>query len=161
MVDWNGGIEWNDELNMLTQWSPPYKDHVYLPTKINFRHASGPSKRKDYLFIKAIYFKVYISILLFPCSLSDLLHSSNDSTSMLSDSDESISTCSDTVITWTLSRKSQLRILFTSLQRCGITICRQHFSSFFSCEGIQWNFTTAFAPWPGGFYERLIGMVLA
>ena len=32
-------------------------------------------------------------------------------------------------------------------------------SSFFSCEGIQWNFTTAFAPWQGGFYERLIGLV--
>jgi len=32
-------------------------------------------------------------------------------------------------------------------------------SSFFSCEGIQWNFTTAFAPWQGGFYERLVGLV--
>ena len=32
-------------------------------------------------------------------------------------------------------------------------------SSYFSCEGIQWNFTTAFAPWQGGFYERLIGLV--
>ena len=32
-------------------------------------------------------------------------------------------------------------------------------SSFFSCEGIQWNFTTAFAPWQGGFYEHLIGLV--
>ena len=32
-------------------------------------------------------------------------------------------------------------------------------SSFFSCEGIQWNFTTAFTPWQGGFYEHLIGLV--
>jgi len=31
--------------------------------------------------------------------------------------------------------------------------------SFFSYEGIQWKFTTALAPWQGGFYERLVGIV--
>ena len=31
--------------------------------------------------------------------------------------------------------------------------------NYFSYEGIQWNFTTAFAPWQGGFYERLVGLV--
>ena len=30
---------------------------------------------------------------------------------------------------------------------------------FLSYEGIQWQFTIALAPWQGGFYERLIGMV--
>jgi len=31
--------------------------------------------------------------------------------------------------------------------------------SFFSQEGISWKFTTALAPWQGGFYERLVGLV--
>ena len=30
---------------------------------------------------------------------------------------------------------------------------------YFSYKGIQWNFTTAFAPWQGGFYERLVSLV--
>ena len=30
---------------------------------------------------------------------------------------------------------------------------------FFSDEGITWKFTTALAPWQGGFYERLVGIV--
>ena len=30
---------------------------------------------------------------------------------------------------------------------------------YFSYKRIQWNFTTAFAPWQGGFYERLVGLV--
>ena len=30
---------------------------------------------------------------------------------------------------------------------------------YYSYEGIQWNFTTALAPWQGGFYERLVGLV--
>ena len=31
--------------------------------------------------------------------------------------------------------------------------------SFFANEGITWKFTVALAPWQGGFYERLIGLV--
>ena len=31
--------------------------------------------------------------------------------------------------------------------------------SFFSDEGITWKFTTALAPWQGGFYERLVSLV--
>ena len=30
---------------------------------------------------------------------------------------------------------------------------------YFSYKEIQWNFTTALAPWQGGFYERLVGLV--
>jgi len=30
---------------------------------------------------------------------------------------------------------------------------------FFSNRGIVWKFTTAMAPWQGGFYERLVGLV--
>ena len=30
---------------------------------------------------------------------------------------------------------------------------------YFSHEGIQWIFTTALAPWQGGFYEQLVGLV--
>ena len=31
--------------------------------------------------------------------------------------------------------------------------------SFYSNEGITWKYTTAMAPWRGGFYERLVGLV--
>ena len=31
--------------------------------------------------------------------------------------------------------------------------------SYVSSQEIRWNFTTALAPWQGGFYERLVGMV--
>ena len=31
--------------------------------------------------------------------------------------------------------------------------------SFYSNEGITWKYTTAMAPWQGGFYERLVGLV--
>ena len=31
--------------------------------------------------------------------------------------------------------------------------------SFYSNEGITWKYTTAMAPWWGGFYERLVGLV--
>ena len=30
---------------------------------------------------------------------------------------------------------------------------------FLGCESIEWSFTTALAPWLGGFYKHLIGMV--
>ena len=31
--------------------------------------------------------------------------------------------------------------------------------SYLSNNGIKWKFTTALAPWQGGFYERLVGLV--
>ena len=31
--------------------------------------------------------------------------------------------------------------------------------SYISAEGIKWKYTIAFAPWQGGFYERLVGQV--
>ena len=31
--------------------------------------------------------------------------------------------------------------------------------SFYSNEGITWKYTTAMAPWRGGFYECLVGLV--
>ena len=31
--------------------------------------------------------------------------------------------------------------------------------SFYSNEGITWKYTTAMAPWRGGFYKCLVGLV--
>ena len=31
--------------------------------------------------------------------------------------------------------------------------------SFYSNEGITWKYTTALAPWQGGVYEHLVGLV--
>ena len=31
--------------------------------------------------------------------------------------------------------------------------------SFYFNEGITWKYTTALAPWQGGFYECLVGLV--
>lgn len=31
--------------------------------------------------------------------------------------------------------------------------------NYVAMEGIKWSYTTALAPWQGGFYERLVGMV--
>ena len=31
--------------------------------------------------------------------------------------------------------------------------------SFYSNEGITWKYTTAMAPWQGGFYEHFLGLV--
>ena len=31
--------------------------------------------------------------------------------------------------------------------------------SFYSNEGITWKYTTALAPWQGGFYKHLVGLV--
>ena len=30
---------------------------------------------------------------------------------------------------------------------------------YMSTEGIKWNFTTALAPWQGGFYKRLVVII--
>ena len=35
----------------------------------------------------------------------------------------------------------------------------QSLLSYVSSEGIKWSFTTALAPWKGGLYERLVGMI--
>ena len=31
--------------------------------------------------------------------------------------------------------------------------------NFIAVEGIKWIYTTALAPWQGGFYERLVSMI--
>ena len=31
--------------------------------------------------------------------------------------------------------------------------------TYLSGNGIKWQFTMALAPWQGGFYERLVGLV--
>ena len=31
---------------------------------------------------------------------------------------------------------------------------------FYSNEGITWKYTTALAPWQGGFYKHLVGLVI-
>ena len=36
---------------------------------------------------------------------------------------------------------------------------REEVLSFYSNEGIAWKYTAASAPWQGGFYERLVGLV--
>ncbi|XP_065190838.1 uncharacterized protein LOC135821769 [Sycon ciliatum] len=32
-------------------------------------------------------------------------------------------------------------------------------ANYFTSQGITWKFTTAFAPWQGGVYERMVGLV--
>ena len=36
---------------------------------------------------------------------------------------------------------------------------KEEFQSYVSNEGIKWSFILEMAPWTGGFYERLVGLV--
>ena len=54
----------------------------------------------------------------------------------------------------------QFRLVKSALDQQWLKVYRDEtVVSFFSYEGIQWKFTTALAPWQGGFYGQLVGMV--
>ena len=54
----------------------------------------------------------------------------------------------------------QFRLVKTTLdEQWNKTFQSNEVLNYFSYETIQWNFTTAFAPWQGGFYEQLVGRV--
>ena len=52
---------------------------------------------------------------------------------------------------------SQFRLVKTIIDQQLMNIHKDEtVLSFFLCEGTEWKFTTTFAPWQGGFYERLV-----
>ena len=54
----------------------------------------------------------------------------------------------------------QFKLVKTVLDQQWTKILRsEEVLSFYSNEGIAWKYTTALAPWQGGFYERLMGLV--
>jgi len=54
----------------------------------------------------------------------------------------------------------QFRLVKSTLDWQWIELVRgDELRDFLSCESIEWSFITALAPWQGGFYELLIGMV--
>ena len=70
----------------------------------------------------------------------------------------------DTASLFTLDKKCSflrklLRVLVYVLKFIKIKVLSRMSTSYFSHEGITWKFTTALAPWQGGFYERLVNLV--
>ena len=54
----------------------------------------------------------------------------------------------------------QFRLVKSTMDHQWLRVLQSNeLSSFFSGEGVQWNFTTAFALWQGDFYEYLVGLV--
>jgi len=54
----------------------------------------------------------------------------------------------------------QFRLVKTALDQQWINVHKDEVVlSFVSYEAIEWRFTTALAPWKGGFYEHLVGVV--
>ena len=55
---------------------------------------------------------------------------------------------------------AQFKLVKTVIDKQWKQLCLgEEVVSYFSDKGIGWKFTTALAPWQGGFYERLIGFV--
>ena len=59
-----------------------------------------------------------------------------------------------------LDNAPQFKLVNTVLDQQWIKILRnEEVLSFYSNESITWKYTTALAPWQGGFYGCLVGLV--